>query len=81
MVTELLPRLEDSARYQVTWTPAEDAQNVGHYLVQPMQGSVPLERREVPAPRTTDTLSLALPAVGDSLGPLLIQVQGGGPLG
>jgi hypothetical protein len=74
VVAELLPRGPDSARYQITWTPAEDTEDLRHYLVRLMHGSRPLVSHKVPPPRTVDTLSLAIAAAGDSLGPLRARV-------
>lgn len=74
-VAEVLPRSPDSARYRITWTPPEDTEDLRHYLLQLVQGSGPLASHEVRPPRTVDTVALALPAAGDSLGPLLARVR------
>lgn len=73
-VAELAPRGPDSARYRISWTPAEDPEDLRHYFLQVTHGAHTLVSREVPASRTEDTVSIALPTEGDSLGPLRAMV-------
>ncbi len=74
VVAEFLPQGPDSTRYQVSWTPSPGDTRLP-YRVQLMHGPDTLASHDVPPTRTVDTLALALPALGDSLGPLLVRVK------
>jgi hypothetical protein len=76
VVTELLPRGQDSVRYQISWTPgAEDPEDLRHYVLDLMHDSHTLISREVDPTRAADTVSLTIPEEGDSLGPLRVRVK------